>query len=344
MQYLGVERLVLRFPRRASRPLPRHGADCRIPGRSRRAGAAGAEDDLRDDHRRPSRRATHQLQTNHLRKPTSLRSLPIDWELTMPYAHRPHRFSAQAASIKTSSTENKQLLAEIDRRGIAARRGQPRRADDADRMRCNRSKCGTERPDGCFLIQRQGPGVPVPAQPSGADLYGSRGRQTATLQCLLRDHGSRAGRYCELEARACRTDRGQAPWTVQQINELPEQELIVRHICVEGWDYIGQWSGVNMRHFLERIGADLTAKYVAFKMCRRLYRQHRHGDRAASTNHPRDQIRQGADHRSVRVPAAAADRDQARVQEPKWITAIEVTNTYPGGYWEDQGFNWYSGI
>ncbi len=41
--------------------------------------------------------------------------------------------------------------------------------------------------------------------------------------------------------------------------------MIIRHICVEGWDYIGQWSGVNLRQFLERIGADLKAKYVAFK-------------------------------------------------------------------------------
>jgi DMSO/TMAO reductase YedYZ molybdopterin-dependent catalytic subunit len=55
------------------------------------------------------------------------------------------------------------------------------------------------------------------------------------------------------------------PWNVRQIYELPEQEWIIRHICVEGWDYIGQWSGVNLRHFLERIGADLTAKYVSFR-------------------------------------------------------------------------------
>ena len=58
------------------------------------------------------------------------------------------------------------------------------------------------------------------------------------------------------------------PWTARQIYELPEQEIIVRHICVEGWDYIGQWSGVNLRHFLQRIGADLTAKYVVVSMCR----------------------------------------------------------------------------
>ena len=31
-------------------------------------------------------------------------------------------------------------------------------------------------------------------------------------------------------------------------------------------------------------------------------------------------------------------------KNPKWITAIEVTNKYPGGYFEDRGFNWFSGI
>jgi DMSO/TMAO reductase YedYZ molybdopterin-dependent catalytic subunit len=29
---------------------------------------------------------------------------------------------------------------------------------------------------------------------------------------------------------------------------------------------------------------------------------------------------------------------------PKWITALEMTNSCPGGYWEDRGFNWFSGI
>src|ERR1043165_796580 len=46
------------------------------------------------------------------------------------------------------------------------------------------------------------------------------------------------------------------PWTAQEIYALPEEEWIVRHICVEGWDYIGQWSGVNLKQFLQRIGAD----------------------------------------------------------------------------------------
>ena len=40
--------------------------------------------------------------------------------------------------------------------------------------------------------------------------------------------------------------------------------MIIGHICVEGWDY-RQWSGVNLRQFLERVGADLEARYVTFR-------------------------------------------------------------------------------
>jgi hypothetical protein len=30
-------------------------------------------------------------------------------------------------------------------------------------------------------------------------------------------------------------------------------------------------------------------------------------------------------------------------KNPKHIMAMFVTNTYPGGYWEDKGYNWFSG-
>ena len=30
-------------------------------------------------------------------------------------------------------------------------------------------------------------------------------------------------------------------------------------------------------------------------------------------------------------------------KNPKHVQAIFVTNTYPGGYWEDQGYNWFGG-
>ena len=134
------------------------------------------------------------------------------------------------------------------------------------------------------------------------------------------------------------------PWTARQIYELPEQEIIVRHICVEGWDYIGQWSGVNLRHFLQRIGADLTAKYVSFRCADDYYGS----IDMPSALHPQTLLATKYAGEPITDPFGFPLRLRTAVKlgfkNPKWITAMEVTNTYRGGYWEDRGFNWFSGI
>jgi DMSO/TMAO reductase YedYZ molybdopterin-dependent catalytic subunit len=50
------------------------------------------------------------------------------------------------------------------------------------------------------------------------------------------------------------------PWSLAQLRELPQQRQITRHICIEGWSAIGDWSGVPFSVFLKRIGADLRAR------------------------------------------------------------------------------------
>ncbi len=134
------------------------------------------------------------------------------------------------------------------------------------------------------------------------------------------------------------------PWTKDQIAELPEKEVIIRHICVEGWDYIGQWSGVPMRTFLERIGADLRAKYVAFKC----YDDYTSSIDMATALHPQTLLATKYAREPMADPFGYPLRLRTATKlgfkNPKWITAIEVTNTYPGGFWEDSGFNWHSGI
>ena len=54
-------------------------------------------------------------------------------------------------------------------------------------------------------------------------------------------------------------------WTLADLRAMPQQEQVTRHICVEGWSAIGKWGGVPFAHFLKRVGADTTAKYVGFK-------------------------------------------------------------------------------
>ncbi len=136
----------------------------------------------------------------------------------------------------------------------------------------------------------------------------------------------------------------QRPWTLDRIQALPEQEIIIKHICVEGWDYIGQWSGPNLRRFLTEVGADLTAKYVAFH-CNDDYME---CIDMASALHPQTILATRYAGEPITEPFGAPLRLRTAVKlgykNPKWIRAIEITNAYPGGFWEDQGFNWFAGL
>jgi DMSO/TMAO reductase YedYZ molybdopterin-dependent catalytic subunit len=134
------------------------------------------------------------------------------------------------------------------------------------------------------------------------------------------------------------------PWSLGEINALPQREMIIKHVCVEGWDYIGQWSGVPLRSFLERVGADLRAKYVAFKTAD----DYPSSIDMATALHPQTLLAtQYADETLADpfgYPLRLRMSTKLGYKNPKWITAIEVTNTYTGGYWEDLGFPWFAGI
>jgi DMSO/TMAO reductase YedYZ molybdopterin-dependent catalytic subunit len=134
------------------------------------------------------------------------------------------------------------------------------------------------------------------------------------------------------------------PWTLSQIDRLPEQELIIRHICVEGWDYIGQWSGPNLRAFLTRVGADLTAKYVYF-ICNDDFTE---SIDMASALHPQTILATKYAGAPLADPFGYPLRLRTAVKlgykNAKWIRAIEVTNTFRQTYWSERGENWFAGI
>ncbi len=133
------------------------------------------------------------------------------------------------------------------------------------------------------------------------------------------------------------------PWTIDRLSALPCQPQVTRHICIEGWSQIGEWGGVPLHAFLRRIGADLKARFVAFKC----FDGYSTSIDMPSALHPQtilalDFLGQplapewGAPVR-LRIPTKLG------FKSAKNISAISVSNTYPGGYWEDQGYNWFSG-
>jgi len=133
-------------------------------------------------------------------------------------------------------------------------------------------------------------------------------------------------------------------WTLAELNKLPQVSQITRHVCVEGWDYIGQWSGVNLREFFARIGADITAKYVAFH-CADGYTESLD---MASALHPQTMLATKYAKQPIGDPFGFPLRLRTATKlgfkNAKWLTAIEVTNTFPDTYYRKEGFNWFAGI
>jgi DMSO/TMAO reductase YedYZ molybdopterin-dependent catalytic subunit len=145
-----------------------------------------------------------------------------------------------------------------------------------------------------------------------------------------------------LEVSGLVTDK--TAWTVERLRSLPQARQITRHICIEGWSAIGDWGGVPLKTFLQRIGADTTARFVGFK-CTDRY--HSSLD-MASALHPQTLL--ALDFGDEALPTANGFPLRLSVptklgfKSAKHVAAIFVTNTNPGGYWEDQGYNWFSGI
>jgi len=137
--------------------------------------------------------------------------------------------------------------------------------------------------------------------------------------------------------------REKKPWTLPELYALPQTSQITRHICVEGWSAIGKWSGVRFSDFLARVGADATAKYIGFE-CADDYTT---SIDMATALHPQTQMtfkfgdeilpRKYGFPMKVRIPTKLGFKN------PKHVMELAVINNYNPGYWEEQGYNWFSG-
>src|SRR5215470_12625822 len=107
---------------------------------------------------------------------------------------------------------------------------------------------------------------------------------------------------------------------------------------------IGKWSGTRLSEFLRRVGADLTAKYVWFR-CAEGY--HTSIDMPTAL-HPQTQMTFKFDGEilptkygfpmKVRIPTKLGFKN------PKHVMELAVINNWNPGYWEEKGYNWFSGV
>lgn len=134
------------------------------------------------------------------------------------------------------------------------------------------------------------------------------------------------------------------PWTLDELYALPQFTQVTRHICVEGWSAIGSWSGLHFSDFLRRVGADLKAPYVTLRCADGYFTS----IDMPTALHPQTQLTFAFDGevlpRIYGFPMKLRMPTKLGFKNPKHITAIEVSDRDQGGYWENQGYNWFSGL
>lgn len=132
-------------------------------------------------------------------------------------------------------------------------------------------------------------------------------------------------------------------WRLDELRALPQTGQITRHICVEGWSAIGRWGGVRFSDFLAHVGADTSARYVGFKCVDDYYTS----IDMPTALHPQTLLALTYDGRTLPreygFPMKLRMPTKLGYKNPKHVRAIFVTETCPGGYWEDQGYNWFGG-
>jgi DMSO/TMAO reductase YedYZ molybdopterin-dependent catalytic subunit len=132
-------------------------------------------------------------------------------------------------------------------------------------------------------------------------------------------------------------------WSLAELRAMPQVDQVTRHICVEGWSAIGKWGGVRFGDFLRRVGADLSAQYVGFKCADDYFTS----IDMATALHAQTLLTLTYDGQPLPprygFPMKLRMPTKLGYKNPKHIQAIFVTNMYPGGYWEDQGYNWFGG-
>lgn len=134
-------------------------------------------------------------------------------------------------------------------------------------------------------------------------------------------------------------------YTLAQVQSLPKQTQNTRHVCVEGWDVIGNFAGARLSDFLKAIGADTKSRLVTVECADDYYESLD----MATALHPQTLLCYEMYGRPLTREHGAPLRLQIPTKigykQAKYLTSLKVTNVLEKvGYWEDQGYSHFYGL
>ena len=141
-----------------------------------------------------------------------------------------------------------------------------------------------------------------------------------------------------------------------QLYGMQPKPQITRHDCVEGWSVIAQFDGVPLRDVVALARPRSDAQYVVFHC----FDSDQDGTSyyesldMHQSQHPQTLLALQMNGRPIAPEHGAPVRlrvpTQLGYKSAKWVQRIEVVGSLTalgagkGGYWEDQGYEWYAGI
>jgi DMSO/TMAO reductase YedYZ molybdopterin-dependent catalytic subunit len=145
-------------------------------------------------------------------------------------------------------------------------------------------------------------------------------------------------------------------FSLGELRSLPSRSQITRHDCVEGWSAIAKWKGVPLAEIARRAQPTSDAKYVVFHCMDTDDDGSNYYESLdmVDANHPQTILAYEMNDRALPVEHGAPLRLRVETQlgykHAKYIQKIEFVAGFKniqkgkGGYWEDQGYEWYAGI
>ncbi len=138
--------------------------------------------------------------------------------------------------------------------------------------------------------------------------------------------------------------------SVDDLRTLPQISARIRHHCVEGWTAVADWGGVSIAELAKHAGARETA-YVEFRSfdapsfsSRGYWSSWDH----ASAFHPQTMIALTMNGQPLTAKHGAPCRLYGSVKLGyklvKYLTEVNFLDKRTGGYWENQGYEWFAGV
>ena len=147
-----------------------------------------------------------------------------------------------------------------------------------------------------------------------------------------------------------------AVFSLAELRDMPSRTQITRHDCVEGWSAIGKWTGIQLGELLARVQPLPSAHYVVF-YCADPDEDGQHYYESIDFEdayHPQTILAYELNGKTLPIAHGAPVRlrveRQLGYKMAKYVMRIEVMESFAsiaggqGGYWEDQGYEWYAGI